>query len=111
MAFAQEDKIWDAEEIRVTTEQLSSSVISQGLLAKTIFVCNDHNQQGTFKVFGSVFSDFSKEIQVGSSFDVSANTVSYQTMADYFPYIRLKVTYSTAPTTGDLTVIVEKVEF
>ena len=110
MAFSGEDKVWDAESIRVNTEVPSSTSVSAGLLAKTIFVCNDHNQQGTFQVYGSVFADFNKDVQVGNSFNIAANTTNYETISDYFPYVRLKVTYATAPTTGDLSVFIEKVE-
>jgi ABC-type branched-subunit amino acid transport system substrate-binding protein len=109
MAFVAEDKVFDAQEIRVNTEVISTIAVSAGLTVKTVFVCNDHNQQGTFTVWGSPLADHSKEAQIGNSFNIAANTVDFESFDTYFPYVRVKVTYSTAPTTGNLSVFLEKV--
>ena len=108
MSFVKEHLVWEAEEIRVDTEELSEISVSAGLMTKTVFVCNDHNQQGAFSVWGSPFNDHSKEVQIGETFNVSANNTGAATFDAYFPYVRAKVTYATAPTTGDLTVFIEK---
>ncbi len=102
------DVVYDALAIRDTVSHIStvSSVI--GYYPKTILIENGLNQIVTFQVQGSRTADFAKVITVGASFDVAAGSNDYQTLTDYFPYLRLTAICSVAPASGSLTVSVEK---
>lgn len=104
MARVNSEKTFDATEIRNTSANNGTVVAQYDFQLKTIIVENHLNQTVTLQCQGSAHSDFSSAFNIGSSFDVTANTDTYQTCDSYFPYMRLVATCSTAPTTGDLTV-------
>jgi hypothetical protein len=98
------------EAIRDTSTHNGATVYNGDFQIKTIVVENGLNQTVTLQCQASAHSDFSNSFNVGSSFDVSASTNSYQTCDSYFPYWRLTATCSSSPTSGDLTVIIYGVE-
>lgn len=105
-----QDKVFDALEIRNTSDHLSSVSTAVGFVPKTLIVENDLDQTVTFQLEGSSLEAFTKVIDVGSTFTVAATTNDYQTLSDYFPYLRVKATCATAPTTGSLTCYLEKIQ-
>ena len=104
-----QDQILDALEIRDTSDHLSSIADSTGFVPKTLIIHNSHNQIVTCQLQGAALVAFSNPIDIGSSFTVAATTDDYQTISDYFPFLRLKASFSTAPASGDITVFLEKV--
>jgi hypothetical protein len=103
-----ENPVFEAEEIRDTSVHNSSVSDSRGLAIKTIIIENHLNQTVTLQCQASAHLDFSNSFNVGNSFDVNADTDTYQTCESYFPYFRLTAICSTAPTSGNLTVLLEK---
>jgi len=104
MALTGTEKVFDAEEIRDTSTHNGNIVHLGEFRLKTIIIENGLDQQTTFQCQASAHADFSNSFNVGSSFNLSALTDSYQTCDSYFPYMRLTATCSTAPTSGSLTV-------
>jgi hypothetical protein len=102
MANFGEDKVFDALEIRDTSDH--NSVISYigEFTAETIFVCNGLDQEVTLQLQGS--RDKSVWVDVGVPVAVTANTDDYDTVTDFFPYYRIQATCSTSPTSGQLDV-------
>ena len=98
------------EAIRDTSSHTGSTVFNGDFQIKTLIIENGLNQQVTLQCQGSAHSDFSNNFNIGSSFNVSASTNTYQTCESYFPYWRITATCGTSPTTGDLTVICYGVE-
>lgn len=107
---AAEDQVFNALAIRDTSDHYSSVSANIGFTPKTILIENDLNQSVTLQCEGSRYSDFSRFVEIGNGFVVTATTDDYQTATDYFPFIRIKATCSTAPTSGDLTVYIDKVK-
>ena len=101
-----EDKIFDNELIRDTVKHDSVSSDSGNLKAKTIFVENSLDKQVTLQLQGARNSVW---INVGTTFDINANTNGYQTVSDYFPKFRIQASCSVPPTTGNLDVWILKV--
>jgi hypothetical protein len=98
------------EAIRNTSAHNGATVFNGDFVVKTLIIENGLNQTVSLQCQASAHSDFSNNFDVGSSFDVTASTNSYQTCDSYFPYWRIVATCGTAPTTGTLTVIVLGVE-
>jgi len=92
------------EEIRDTSSHDGSTVFNGSYIVKTIVIENELNQAVTFQCQASMHDDFSNSFDVGATWDVSANTNSYQTCESYFPYWRLVATCASSPSSGDLTV-------
>lgn len=104
MAQYDTEKVFDAEAIRDTTAHTSSISDHRVFAPKTIAICNKLNQTVTFQLQGSFDAAFSEVFDIGATFDVTASTNDWQNADVYFPYLRLEVSCSVAPTTGDLTV-------
>lgn len=104
MAKVNTEKTFDAIEIRDTSSHNGSLINNFDFQLKTIIIENELNQVVTLQCQASCHSDFSHVFNVGSPFDVSANTDIYQTCDSYFPYMRLTAVCSVAPTTGTLTI-------
>jgi len=104
MAKVNQDKTFDAEEIRDTSTHTGTTINNFDFQLKTIIVENSLNRAVTFQCQASAHSDFSKYINVGSTWDASASTTLYQSCETYFPYMRLTAICNTAPSSGDLTV-------
>ena len=98
------------EAIRDTSNHNGVTVFNGDFVVKTLIIENGLNQIVTLQSQASGHADFSNSFDVGSAFDVSASTNTYQTCESYFPYWRLTAICGTAPTTGTLTVIVLGVE-
>jgi len=98
------------EAIRDTSSHNGDVVFNGDFVIKTLIIENGLNQTVTFQCQASAHSDFSNSFNVGSTWDVSASTNTYQTCDSYFPYWRIVAQCGTAPTSGDLTVIVLGVE-
>jgi len=105
MAQVNTENTFDVLEIRDTSAHNGSVVNNYDFQLKTIIIENHLNQQVTLQCQGSAHSDFSNSFNIGSSFNVSANTDTYQTCDSYFPFMRLVAQCGSAPTTGDLTIL------
>ena len=105
---AEEDILFDEEEIRDTNTHYSDIGDCRGFKSKTVLIYNDLDQTVTLQMQGSRDRDFNRPINISSSFTVPANSTSYQTCTDYFPFGRITAKCDTAPTTGSLTVVVVK---
>ncbi len=98
------------EAIRDTSSHNGTTVFNGDFQIKTLIIENGLNQQVTIQCEGSAHADFSIKFNIGSSFNVSATTNTYQTCDSYFPYWRAVAQCSTAPTTGDLNIVIYGVE-
>lgn len=103
MAKVNQEKTFDASEIRDTSSHNGSVINNFDFQLKTIIIHNHLNQQVTLQCQASA-DGVNNWFNVGSSFNVSASTDTYQTCDAYFPYMRLTAICGTSPTTGDLTV-------
>lgn len=102
------DVIFNALALRSTAEQISTVSNCTGYIPKTILIENGLNQVVTFQAEGSREESFAKPITIGAPFDVAAATNTYQTLSDYFPFLRVKAICAVAPASGVLTVSLEK---
>jgi hypothetical protein len=109
MSIASEDKVFDAEAIRDTNAHNSAVSEERGFIPKTVIVWNHLNQTVTCQVQGDIEDTFSNPIDINDPFNIPASTDDYETMTDYFPFLRVVATCSVTPTTGDLTVYIAKV--
>ena len=100
---------FDEEAIRDTSVHWSVLIDNRGFQLKTVIIENGLNQTVTLECWASRHADFSHSFIVGSSFDITADTDDYQTCDSYFPFMKVKATCSTAPTTGDVTVAFEEI--
>jgi len=98
------------EAIRNTSSHNGATVFNGDFVVKTLIIENELNQTVTLQCQASAHEDFSNSFNLGSTFDVSASTNTYQTCESYFPYWRVVAQCGTAPTTGTLTVIIYGVE-
>ena len=98
-----ESQVFNALAIRDTSNHFSDAADSFDATLKTILIENGLNQTVTFQLEGSRDEAFTKPINVGNTFDVATNINTYQVISDYFPYLRLKASCLTAPTTGTLS--------
>ena len=98
------------EAIRDTSAHNGNTVYNGDFQIKTLIIENGLNQQVSLQCQGSGHSDFSNSFNIGSPFNVSASTNTYQTCDSYFPYWRAVATCASSPTTGDLSVICYGVE-
>lgn len=105
---AREDKIFDALAITDTSNHNSTVSDNQHNTAKSILVDNGLDQTVTLQLEGDRTSAFSTPVDIGAPFDVTASTRDYHTVDDYFPHLRLAAICATAPTTGSLTVYIQK---
>ena len=104
MAKVNSERTFDALEIRDTSAHNGDQVNNFDFQLKTIVVENSLNQTVSLQCQASAHSDFSNSFNVGTSWDVTASTNTYQTCDSYFPYMRLVATCSSSPSSGDLTV-------
>ena len=104
MAKVNFEKTFDAVSIRNTSAVNGSIINNYDFQLKTIIIENHLNQTVTLQCQGSAHADFSNSFNIGSSFNVSANTDTYQTCDSYFPYMRLVAQCGSAPSSGDLTI-------
>ena len=109
MANFDKEEIFSAEAITDTAAHYSVVSDNRATPTETIAVKNDHDEEGTFQFEGSNDVAFDDVWKIGSSFTVPANTKSSEDTTKYFPWVRLKVTYATAPSTGTLTAHLFKV--
>jgi glutamate synthase domain-containing protein 3 len=102
------DEVFGAEAIRDTNDHDSIVSDNTKFAPKTVFVENGLDQTVTIQMQGAAIEDFSEFVDIGNSFNVSATSNDYQTITDYFPFVRARATCSTSPTTGGLTVCILK---
>ena len=108
MAIHDQDKVFNALAIRDTTSKTSTVSKLKGYDPKTILISNKLNQSVDIDCEGSEDADFTEVWTIGNTITVAASTNDYATMGDYFPYMRCKAICATAPTTGELTLWIEK---
>ena len=68
------------------------------LLQKTFLFCNGTNQDGNFRLSGSRNNSGTLSWEIGSEFIVQANSSSYITLTDVFPFIQVYARFAVAPT-------------
>jgi len=94
------------EAIRNTSVHNGATVFNGDFVVKTLIIENGLNQAVTLQCQASAHADFSNSFNVGSPFEVSASTNTYQTCNSYFPYWRLTAQCASSPSSGALTVII-----
>jgi len=76
--------------------------------AVTIYVDNGLDQDVTVQIKGNKDKSYTKSINVGSSFTVSANSQDARTLTPdtcgWLPYLTVEVSCSTAPSSGKLNI-------
>jgi hypothetical protein len=102
-----ETAIFDAVAIRNTSATNSSSSSNIGYRVKTVMVNNGLDQAVSIQCQGS--RDGTNWINIGTAWSVATATWTYQSCDTYFPYMRAVATCSVAPTTGTLSMWLEKV--
>lgn len=102
-----ESVVFDAVAIRDTAVYTSAVIDAEGYQNKTLVVENTLNQELTLTCEGSARADFSVYFTI-ASFPHSANTIGFQTCASYIPFWRMKAQAAVAPTTGSLTIFLER---
>jgi hypothetical protein len=95
-------------EIRDTNSVNSSVVENIYYQTKTIIIHNSLNQTVTLQCQASRDGE-NNWFNVGTPFDVTANTNTYQTCDSYFPYMRFQAQCSNAPTSGNLSLYFERI--
>jgi hypothetical protein len=105
-----EDKIFDDEAIRDTNLHTSNISDNRGFIPKTILVENGLDEDVEITIYGSRYSDFSVELQLGVSFNIGAETDDFATVTDYFPFMRAKAQCTSAPSSGTLNIWIERVK-
>ena len=98
----------DALAVRDTVVHSSAPINSSDYISKTLIIHNGLNQEITVSLYGSRDEDISRKLLVGSAVVVAATTDDYQTLTDYFPHMSVDAQCSVAPTTGDVTVYIER---
>lgn len=107
--FIGEDRVFNDEEIRDTSNHTSAVSDNRGAIPKTLLIDNELDQTVTVQLQGARDSAFTNVINIGDSFDVTTSTHDYATISDYFPYMRVSVSCSTAPTSGNLNIYLLRV--
>lgn len=102
----EETAIFNALAIRDTNSHTSDVSINIGYRVKTLIITNGLNQTVTKQCQGS--RDNSTWFNIGDPFTVSSGATIYQTCETYFPYLRATASCSVSPTTGALSMWVEK---
>jgi len=110
MAEVQQTLVFDETEIRNTAKTMSATSDNEYFMIKTLIIENSHNQSLTAQCWGSRHSDMSKKFKIGGEWGIPADTNIFQTCDSFIPYWAIEVWAGTAPTTGNLTVDVMKVE-
>ena len=106
-----EEQVMTDLEIRDTDDHYSSVTDNRGYIPKTIYIENTLDQDIQVCVGGSRYSDFSSGVPTcGGEQTITAGETDYLTITDYFPYMKIKVSCTTAPTSGDVSVWVLRVK-
>lgn len=100
-------KIMD-EEIRDTSDHESDASDCRNATQVTILYKNSLNQSVSIQLQGSRTEDFAVPYDLGSPTVVTAASVDYDTLSDFWPFVRIVATCGTGPTTGKLESWVEK---
>ena len=100
------DKAFDALAIRDTSDHTSVEIDNGGFIIKTLIIENSLNQTVSFQCQGSAEASFSNPFNIGTAWEVTANTNTFQTCDSYIPFWRIVATAASSPTTGALTVFV-----
>ena len=103
MGKVNQEKTFDALEIRDTSSHTGSLINNFDFQLKTIVIENGLNQTVTLQCQASA-DGVNHWFNVGSTFDVGASADTYQTCSSYFPFMRLLAQCGSSPSSGDLTV-------
>ncbi|RLI81454.1 MAG: hypothetical protein DRP01_10885, partial [Archaeoglobales archaeon] len=85
--------------------------LMKGASKATIMIRNSTDQDATVQVEGLLSYDkdwpgdlysWLEPVPIGSSFTVPAGSIHYETLTDPFPWIRLRISFATAPTEHDI---------
>lgn len=110
MSVFVEDQMFNALAIRDTNNHNSAVFDLRHFTPKTLIVENGLNQQVDLQLEGGREVTLAAKFNVGSVINVAATTNDYATLSDAIPFVRLVASCATAPTTGTLTVYMEKVD-
>ena len=102
----EESNILNALAIRDTVSHTSSSSAGLGYLVKTVVYSNLLNQDVVIQLQAS--RDDSTYFNVGASWTATAGTTGWQSTDDYFPFMRCTAICSVSPSSGTLSVWLEK---
>lgn len=105
--MAREDTVYNAE-IRVNTEIFSTVADTTDIIQKTVFIENDHNEDLKYYLQVARDSAFTKPFNISSETTLSKNTEDVILLTDYYPYLRVRIKYDSAPSSGDLKVYIHK---
>ena len=106
MAVSDQDQVFNAEAIRVTSAVNSNNSESGEFQAKTVLIHNGLDKSVAIQLQGC--NNDGVWIDIGDPFNVAAGVNDYDTVTDYFPCYRVSAICSVAPTTGDLDVWILK---
>lgn len=109
MSIRESHKIIDALAIRDTSNHNSTVSDSVNYQAKTILIISTLDEDVTLQLQASCDLAFTDVIDVGSTFTATKLVNGYESVDTYFPYFRVTAICATAPTTGVLTIVLEKV--
>jgi len=102
----EETTIFNGLEIRDTDDHTSAVSTNIGYRVKTLIVTNTMDQLVNKQCQAS--RDNSNWFDIGDPFEVAAGATIYQSCETYFPYVRAIASCAVAPTTGTLSMWVEK---
>jgi len=98
----------DALAIRDTSAHNSSVADMRDIIGKTIFVENGLDKSVKLQFQVARDSDFTNVIDVSDEQTVAASTNTIILVEDYYPFIRIEVTATDTPTSGDITIYIHK---
>jgi len=108
--FIGEDEIIHELVLRDTDDHISNVSDNRGAIPKTVVIYNETDQDITVQLQGDRDSDFDVAMDMGNPFVIDAGTHDYATISDYLPYLRVKITASTAPTSGTVDAYIMRVK-
>jgi len=108
MGIHGQDTVFSSEAIRDTADHFSTVANITGQVPKSILIVNGLDKVCKIETEGSDTSGFTNIWAIGTPNSVPATTNDYVTIDDYFPFMRVKASCTVAPTSGSLTVHIEK---
>jgi len=93
-------------------DHFSIVVDARDALSMTFFYTSDLDQKCDFQVEGAVDEAFAEAQNIGSKMTLDDGSVTkqkdYDTLTDFWPFLRVKVTGQLAPTSGTVNVWIFK---
>jgi len=112
MVSYQVDQIMDRLEIRDTAVHQTDISDCREFTIATFFIINETDQDATVQIKGNAEATFAGSVNIGSSITVSAGSTESRTLTPdttgWLPFYMATVQFSTAPTTGAVSIKVLK---